>query len=58
MGGRPDILKAIVVIFAVGLLITGFTTLQASDSKPRLENSVNFGALQAEVYAAGRAIND
>lgn len=34
MGGKPDIIRAIVLIFAVGLVITGFTSLQASEDKP------------------------
>lgn len=31
MGGKPDIIRAIVLIFAIGLVITGFTSLQASE---------------------------
>lgn len=31
MGGRPDIIKAIVLIFAVGLVITGFTSIHTSE---------------------------
>ncbi|WP_304097659.1 hypothetical protein [Marinobacter antarcticus] len=34
MGGKPDIIRAVVLIFAVGLIITGFTSLQASEEKP------------------------
>jgi uncharacterized membrane protein len=33
MGRKPDILRTIVLIFAVGLVITGFTSLQASEDK-------------------------
>ncbi|WP_303285816.1 hypothetical protein [Marinobacter sp. SS8-8] len=33
MGGKPDIIKAIVLIFAVGLVITGFTSIHASEDK-------------------------
>ena len=33
MGSKPDILRAIVIIFAVGLVITGFTSIQASEDK-------------------------
>lgn len=33
MGGKPDIIRAIVLIFAVGLVITGFTSLQASEER-------------------------
>ncbi|WP_187298788.1 hypothetical protein [Marinobacter sp. F3R11] len=33
MGGKPDIIRAIVLIFAVGLVITGFTSLQASEDR-------------------------
>jgi uncharacterized membrane protein len=31
MGNKPDIIRAIVLIFAVGLVITGFTSIQASE---------------------------
>lgn len=34
MGHKPDIIRAVVVIFAVGLVITGFTSLQASEDGP------------------------
>lgn len=34
MGGKPDTIRAIVLIFAAGLVITGFTSLQASDDRP------------------------
>ncbi len=37
MGHKPDILRTVVLIFAVGLVITGFTSLQASEDK-RAEN--------------------
>jgi uncharacterized membrane protein len=33
MGGKPDIIKAIVLIFAIGLVITGFTSIHASEDK-------------------------
>ncbi|MEC8824086.1 MULTISPECIES: hypothetical protein [unclassified Marinobacter] len=33
MGSKPDIIRAIVLIFAVGLVITGFTSIQASEDK-------------------------
>jgi len=33
MGNKPDIIRTIVLIFAVGLVITGFTSLQASEDK-------------------------
>lgn len=33
MRGKPDIIRTIVLIFAVGLVITGFTSLQASEDK-------------------------
>ncbi|MET4025564.1 putative membrane protein [Marinobacter sp. MBR-99] len=33
MGNKPDIIRAIVLIFAVGLVITGFTSIQASEDK-------------------------
>lgn len=33
MGRKPDILRTVVFIFAVGLVITGITSLQASEDK-------------------------
>ncbi|WP_165794808.1 hypothetical protein [Marinobacter fuscus] len=33
MGSKPDIIRAIVLIFAVGLVITGFTSAQAPEDK-------------------------
>lgn len=45
MGGKPDIIKAIVLIFAIGLVITGFTSIHASeDNGPR--TSSLFGSAQ------------
>jgi hypothetical protein len=31
MKRRPDIIRTIAVIFAIGLVITGFTSLQSTD---------------------------
>ncbi|HKK56188.1 hypothetical protein [Marinobacter sp.] len=31
MNRKPDIIRAIVLVFAVGLVITGFTSMQAPD---------------------------
>lgn len=33
MGSKPDIIRAIVLIFAAGLVVTGFTSIQASEDK-------------------------
>ncbi|MGM0768779.1 MAG: hypothetical protein ACQEV6_12185 [Pseudomonadota bacterium] len=33
MEHKPDIIRAIVLVFAVGLVVTGFTSLQASEEK-------------------------
>lgn len=33
MGSKPDIVRTIVLIFAVGLVVTGFTSIQASEDK-------------------------
>ena len=33
MDRKPDIIRAIVLIFAVGLVVTGFTSIQASEDK-------------------------
>ncbi|MDO6441323.1 MULTISPECIES: hypothetical protein [unclassified Marinobacter] len=49
MGGKPDIIRAIVLIFAVGLVITGFTSLQASEDRPAaavMQSSVSVGSTQ------------
>jgi|AntRauTorcE11898_2_1112593.scaffolds.fasta_scaffold17328_2 uncharacterized membrane protein len=32
MNRKPDIIRAIVIIFAVGLVITGFTSMMSTDS--------------------------
>ena len=32
MNRKPDIIRAIVLIFTVGLIITGFTSMQSPDS--------------------------
>ncbi|EMP55170.1 hypothetical protein ACFQGA_04900 [Marinobacter koreensis] len=54
MGGKPDILKAIVLIFAVGLVITGFTSIHASEDKPQVENTVTIGSVQGEAHGLNR----
>jgi|TARA_Y100000589_G_scaffold259148_1_gene248650 hypothetical protein len=48
MGGRPDIIKAIVLIFAAGLVITGFTSIQASEDTSRDQEPVTVGAPAGE----------
>ncbi|MEX0604750.1 MAG: hypothetical protein WD623_05970 [Marinobacter sp.] len=35
MDRKPDIIRAVVLVFAVGLVITGFTSIQASDDDNR-----------------------
>lgn len=47
MGGKPDIIKAVVLIFAAGLVITGFTTIQASETPNRAYSSITTDANQA-----------
>ncbi|MEP1215364.1 MAG: hypothetical protein ABJM11_18945 [Marinobacter sp.] len=39
MDRKPDIIRSIVLIFAVGLVITGFTSLQASEDGPAAVSS-------------------
>ncbi len=34
MSRKPDVIRALVVVFAVGLLISGITTLAASEGSP------------------------
>ncbi|SFM64517.1 hypothetical protein [Marinobacter zhejiangensis] len=38
MHRKPDIIRAIVLIFAIGLAVTGFTSLQASENDRRASN--------------------
>lgn len=47
MSGKPDIIKAIMLTFAVGLVITGFTSLQASEEQSRAQAGITIGAVQA-----------
>lgn len=47
MGGKPDIIKAIVLIFAIGLVITGFTSIHASEDQPRVQAAVTLGSIQS-----------
>lgn len=35
MGGKPDIIRTLVLVFAVGLVITGLTSLQASEQESK-----------------------
>ena len=39
MGRKPDIIRMIALIFAVGLIVTGFTSLQAADEEPTASDS-------------------
>lgn len=54
MGGKPDIIRAIVLIFAVGLVITGFTSLQASEDKPAAVTESSAGAGSTQLVQAPR----
>ncbi len=47
MGGKPDIIKAVVLIFAAGLVITGITTIQASEAPTRVYSGTTMDANQA-----------
>ncbi|KMQ76497.1 hypothetical protein Msub_12711 [Marinobacter subterrani] len=40
MGGKPDIIRAIMLIFAIGLVITGFTSIRAPDDQAASNNAV------------------
>ncbi|WP_339799616.1 hypothetical protein [uncultured Marinobacter sp.] len=39
MAHRPDMIRAAVVVFAIGLAITGLTSLQASEDSRRMPPS-------------------
>lgn len=45
MGGKPDTIKTIVLIFTIGLVITGFTSIHASEESSA-RASATFGATQ------------
>lgn len=49
MGSKPDIIKGLVLIFAVGLVITGFTSIHATENKPRVQDNVNVTVGSAQV---------
>jgi uncharacterized membrane protein len=49
MSGKPDIIRAIVLIFAVGLVITGFTSIHASEDNAQVRNDVTVGTAQPDV---------
>ncbi|HLV78175.1 MAG TPA: hypothetical protein VKY53_09665 [Marinobacter sp.] len=53
MRGKPDIIRTIVLIFAAGLIVTGFTTLQASEDK----RSVRDLPLSGYVQPASQGLN-
>lgn len=55
MNRRPDVIRVLVMVFAFGLLVSGLTSLAASD-EPRLTS----GAMQEappSQSTSGRAIN-
>ena len=35
MANKPDVIRAVVIVFAIGLAVTGITSLQASESGKR-----------------------
>ncbi|QSP95156.1 hypothetical protein LPB19_01670 [Marinobacter salinisoli] len=47
MGGKPDIIKAIVLIFAVGLVISGFTSIEFSDDSTTAQAGLGPVTLQS-----------
>ena len=53
MDRKPDIIRAIVLIFAVGLVITGFTSIQASEEK----RSFRDVPITSFVQSAGQHLN-
>ena len=36
MRRKPDMIRTVVLVFVVGLAVTGLTSLQASDDEPRV----------------------
>lgn len=54
MERKPDAIRAVVLIFAVGLVITGFTSLHASEEKQSANaRAVASGAVLEAVVARG-----
>ncbi len=49
MGRKPDIIRAIVLIFAIGLVITGFTSIHASEDKVRVQDNVTVTVGSAQI---------
>ncbi|WP_179105625.1 hypothetical protein [Vreelandella utahensis] len=56
MNRRPDVIRVLVVVFATGLLVSGLTSLAASD-EPRLTSGAAQEATLTHQGASGRAIN-
>ncbi|MBU2953348.1 hypothetical protein [Marinobacter sp. F3R08] len=52
MGGKPDIIKAILLIFSIGLVITGFASIHASESK-----SARVSSLVGSVQVMNQPLN-
>ena len=46
MRRRPDMIRTVVLLFVVGLAVTGLTSLQASEDEPR--------ALPADISSQGQ----
>lgn len=40
MNRKPDTIRAMVLIFAIGLAVSAFTSLQASESDRRVDDAV------------------
>jgi|GEM_PF-7108850 len=52
MNRKPDVIRALVVVFAVGLLITGVTTFAASDrTTASVSSSAEYWAVPAGTNA-------
>lgn len=46
MERKPDVIRALVFLFAIGLAVTGFTTLQASEPQSGAVGAVDSALLQ------------
>lgn len=54
MNRKPDIIRTVAIIFVVGLVITGFTSMNASDNRIPLGS----GAYLSEAAPATQASRD
>lgn len=48
MNRKPDVIRALVVVFSVGLMISGLTTLAASDSNAAAGSGTDLSSIMSQ----------